>query len=282
MEQFGYYKHGDLSPEAIAAMRRELAVATREVSDFTISFVSRQQALGSGTLVTAHGEPGVLTAFHVAEELQSREEPFGMIISEQIHQFIWDLDWINVVPIGKPIDRTHPELGPDLAFIRLLEPQKLGTLRSKKSFYRLDGRSFEQWRKYPYQNMSWWIAGSPAEFSSSTGEFGTGQHILSATHFHAEATFESFEDRGDFDFVQLEVTSGAHRFPANYGGVSGGGIWLAPLAMDPDVGPTTLRKEPPFLVGTAFVQSPDEGQKRHIIGHGPKSLYSAVLRALAK
>lgn len=282
MEEFGYYKHGDLSPEALDTMRRALHVATREVSDFTVSFVSRQQTLGSGTLVTAHGHPGVLTAFHVAEELQARGEAFGINVSEQVHQFIWELDWVEIIPIGKPSDRRRPELGPDLAFLRLLEPQRLGTLRSKKSFYRLDGRSFDQWRKYPFQHMPWWIAGSPAEFSTSIGEPGTAQHILSASHFHAEATFESLEERGDFDFVRLEVTAGAHSFPANYGGVSGGGIWLTPLALDPDTGPTTIRKEPPFLVGTAFVQSAEDGHKRHIIGHGPKSLYSIVPQVLAR
>ena len=282
MEEFGFYKHEDLPPDGLNAIRRAKEEATREIADFTVSFVSRQRVLGSGTLVTTHGHSGVLTAFHVAEELKNRGEKFGMIISEEIRQYLWEMDWVEIVPVGTPSDPMRPDLGPDLAFIRLLEPQKLGTLRSKKSFYRLDGRSFDTWEKYPLKEMSWWIAGSPAEFSTSAGEPNTAQHILSASHFLAEAAFQSKTDRGQFDFVDLEVFAGAESFPADYGGVSGGGIWLVPLRFERDEDPSTIVREPSFLTGTAFYQGPEDDQKRNIVGHGPTSLYTVVPSALAQ
>lgn len=282
MEDFHILENDDLPPEALEAIRRAQEEATREISDFTISFVSQQCTLGSGTLVTSQGCHGVLTAFHVAEALMRRNETFGMIISDQIHQFMWRMDWVDIIPVGKPDDPTRQDLGPDLAFFRLLEPQRLGTLRSKKSFYRLDGRSFDQWRDYPFERMPWWIAGSPEEFATSEGERNTARHILSASHFHAEATFLSFEGRGEFDYVNLEVIAGAHSFPADYGGMSGGGVWLTPLALAPNADPATIQKMPPLLFGTVFYQSAEFDQKRCISGHGPKSVYMVVPRTLAQ
>ena len=280
MDEFGYYKHGDLSPEALAAMRRAMDSGVRQINDFTVSFVSRQRPLGSGTLVRAGDRHAILTAFHVAKVLQERDEPVGVIVSDRDHQLFIEPLGFDFISVGEPANRKHPELGPDLAVLRILDLPRLAILTSKKSFYRLDGRSFNEWKNRPIEQMPWWIAGAPAELARSIGEIDTAKHILAATHFHAEATLVAMEERQGFDFAELQVTAGSHSFPSDYGGVSGGGIWLAPLQMDPDIGPTSITPASPLLAGVAFYQGALQNGHRAIIGHGPQSVYERAATAL--
>jgi len=92
---------------------------------------------------------------------------------------------------------------------------------------------------------------------------------------------ESHESRDEFDFVRLRVTAGDYGFPKNYGGVSGGGIWLLPITMDPDVGPSSINFDAPFFAGVAFHQSGLTGRIRVITGHGPNSIYTMLMQRLS-
>ena len=121
--------------------------------------------------------------------------------------------------------------------------------------------------------MLWHLVGAPDERSSSEGIFGTRDHILGVKHFLGEATYKERAIRGQFDFVTLQLIAGQYTFPSNYGGVSGGGIWLLPLTMDPDVGVSSMSYEAPILAGVPFYQREIFNGEREIICHGPNSIY---------
>lgn len=279
MEEFGRYRNGDLPHDLVEKTK---AAATREISDFSVSLISQQEVLGSGTLVTASDAVGILTAHHVAQVIAERGEAVGVNISEHIHQFFLLPTLMEIRPVGTPANPARPEDGPDLSVIKILDPHFLSTLRSRKSLYRLEGRSFEEeFAAYPFQEMPWWVMGSPAEFSTHEGEVGTPEHILGAVHFAAEATFVALTRRGDFDFAEVRITAGSHGFPVAYGGVSGGGIWITPFTLDPEVGFKTMGYASPFLAGVAYYQGPLEGTGRSILGHGPESIYRHAREVLA-
>ncbi len=277
MEEYGRYRQDEIPPEKVEAAK---AAATREVSDFSVSLISQQKVLGSGTLVSAGNAMGILTAYHVAEVVFRRQEPLGLNISDHVHQCFVDPAHMEHRSVGIPASWKRPEDGPDLSVIKLLDVGLLSTIRSRKSCYRLDGRSFSEYSGYPLNQMPWWIMGSPVEFERHQGELGTGKHVLTAIHFAAEASFIRFAHREPFDFIELRATAGAHGFPLRYGGVSGGGIWFAPLTMDPDVGVTSLGYASPILAGVVYYEGDLESGERRMLGHGPESVYGQAREAL--
>jgi hypothetical protein len=278
MSEFGYYRGKDI-PEDLRRKAQEQA--TREISDFTVSLIQDQRLCGSATLVSAHGAYYLLTAHHVAKEVCGKsEKPLGINIDPNPHQFFIEQSMLQHIEVGKPPTENSPD-GPDISAIRILDPDKLTRIGSKKSFYRLDGKSSDTYNE-KYDMDSWWIAGAPFEFTYGEGEPGTGHYVLGVTHFHAEATFMSVASRDGFDFLSLSAYAGSHQFPANYQGVSGGGIWFAPQTIDPDVGMSSLSYASPFLAGVAYYQQPTESDQMLIFGHGPESIYQRVYQALAQ
>ena len=94
-----------------------------------------------------------------------------------------------------------------------------------------------------------YLVGAPAERSRSEGQLGTRNHLLVAVHLIGEGTFKERVSRDGFDFVTLRLLARSHNFPLKYGGVSGGGVWILPLTMDPDKGLTTISYDPPLSAG---------------------------------
>src|SRR5207253_298435 len=96
------------------------------------------------------------------------------------------------------------------------------------------------WLDLPIDAMPWYLVGAPEERSGSEGRRGKRNHVLTAVHLLGEASFRSRAVRGDFDFVTLRMPAGSQNYPSNYGGVSGGGVRLLPLTMDPDKGISSI------------------------------------------
>jgi len=273
---FGYYPHSTLKPEMLSHARRELV-------DYTISLVLNLKPVGSGTLINVAGVDGILTAHHVSQIVfEGKEKDLGINCANYYHHLSVPISHLKHFVIGA-CDENTARVGPDLAFIQILDPRVLGTLRSKKSFFHLDKRKevFDWLQSLPirqlYRAMNWFIGGAPQEFSKSFT--AQGEPILKESHFVGEATFLSITTRLEFDYVRLRLTAGYHNFPGQYKGVSGGGIWLVPFTMDPDKGQQTARYIP-FLAGVVYIQSATQHHGRIITGHGPSSLYTTLVRHL--
>ena len=267
MHEFGFHPEIEIPATLMIA-------ATLEMSHFMVSLILNQRLIGSGTLVCVDDIHAILSAHHVAELLDEPDVThLGINIAAYPHGFFVAVEQLQHVVIGSCAAGASEELGPDLSLIRLLSPDSIATIKSKKSFYRLDNpRRDRFWLELPIAHMPWYLVGAPAERSSNQGEFGTPGHILTAVHFHAEATFKSRVSREGFDFVTLQLIAGEHSYPADYRGVSGGGVWVLPLTMDPDKGASTLSYDPPTLAGVAFYQTELSSGERQIICHGPESV----------
>jgi hypothetical protein len=244
------------------------------MSHFIVSLIINQELIGSGTLVRVDHAFAILTAHHVAKLVESLVVThLAVNIAAEPHGFFLPIQTLEHVVVGRCAAGVNEELGPDLSLLRLLDRKAIGTIASKKSFYNLDVPTRTQfWSNLPIDQMPWYVVGAPAERSRSEGQHGTRNHLLVAIHLIGEGTFKERVSRDGFDFVTLRLLAGSHNFPLNYGGISGGGVWILPLTMDPDKGSSTISYDPPLLAGVAFYQfAPDSG-KRDIVCHGPESV----------
>jgi len=246
---------------------------TREMANYTVSLILRQRLIGSGTLIRVGDKHGILTAAHVAAIVENADQAIGINVADHPHGFFIPTQCLEHIVVGATPRLDSPD-GPDLSILRILDLNRLATIKSKKSFYPLDRPKLVGfWNTLPISEMLWHLVGAPDERSTSEGMFGTQDHILGIKHFLGEATFKERRIRGEFDFVTLELLAGQYSFPSDYGGVSGGGIWLLPLTMNPDVGVSTMTYDAPILAGVPFYQREIVNREREIICHGPESIY---------
>jgi hypothetical protein len=228
-ERYGEILLRDLPEEHFSAIKKRAHDASH---DFFVSIIFDDLLRGSGTLIDAWGTLGILTAYHVAERTLDRDRngTFALNIDDRPHRFEIPRCCIEHVPLGVP-DKDRPESGPDLSLLRLSGASTISTLKSKKSFYRIGGKSFDDYRGIDPERLFWWIVGAPGSMHrpmSSTTDKGS----LLAKHLIAEARYGGTTERGGLDILRLVLLAGRNPFPRNYQGVSGGGVWVSALTME--------------------------------------------------
>jgi len=257
-----------------------LEQASRHASNYSVIFVRDGQVFGSGTLVKVEeGVHGILTAHHVALVAENKNDrEFSLCIhGKVIHRLDVNTSQYHHLIVGD--SRRHfDHSGPDLSLLMLTDRKLFATLDSVKSFYPL--RKQCDVGLYPVEKLRhipWVISGSPAEFSEELGMY-RGERLTKHCDFHIPVHFRSLRQKAGFDYFRFEVHSGVHGYPKAYGGVSGGGVWMATIEQmtngDIDF--------PPILQGVVFYESRpyEQHTRRLLIGHGPESIYARLSAAL--
>ncbi len=233
----------DIPPGLLRKVQEE---ARTSIEPYCVSFVRHQKSFGSGTFVHAFGAFGILTADHVAKNLfDHHDSPIGVVITKEPAATFLRRDQIEVVEIGGPLAAdSYTENGPDLAFLKILDPDLLSTIRAKKSFVPLERGLLEGYEMafteglYPSPII---VAGAPEILDVHQGELGTSKHVLQTAHFTGEVEFVRMVQEKEFDLITLRTSSGKYGFPSDYGGLSGGGLWFAPFSIDPDQGFSSIK-----------------------------------------
>jgi hypothetical protein len=274
-ERYGEIILRDLPEEHLSAIKKRAHDASH---DFFVSIIFNDLLRGSGTLIDAWGTHGILTAYHVAEGTLDRapDGMFALNIDDRPHRFEIPRCCIEHIPLGVP-DEIRPENGPDLSLLRLSGASIISTLKSKKSFYRIGGKSFDDYREIDPQKLFWWIVGAPGSMHrpmSST----TDEGALLAKHLIAEAGYGGMTERGSLDILRLVLLAGQNPFPRNYQGVSGGGVWVSALTMERGAALTTTELTPCHLAGVVYYQGDlnANSDSREIFANGPLSLASLL------
>jgi hypothetical protein len=271
--QFGEIKWRDIPNERLMIIRKEAADA---IHDFFVSIIFEDELRGSGTLIDAWGTLGILTAYHVAQQTLDRD-PYGALclnIADYPHRFEIPRGSVEHIPLGTP-PKDALRAGPDLSFIKLSGGSILSQLRSKKSFYRISGKSFDPFRSLKLEHLVWWIAGAPAERSKPMTSKSV-EGALAASHLIAEAGFRSLDKNGELDTLRLSLIAGDEPFPKDYRGVSGGGIWVSAFMVEYGGKLDTVEFTPCHLAGVAYYQDELRRGTREILGNGPCSLQSLL------
>ena len=257
------------------------ADVARTLSHYTVGFAAFTRKgniedavpAGSGTLVRVGGVKGIVTARHVIEALQRRDET-------ALLRFPLRSDTI----LSHRIDLGHAEFlilpgtdgpdGPDLGFMRsplVTEETLVGT----NSFYPLDAPRPPMKGSYRGLGMVDLLLGIVAEWTTDVERKEERRRkefmLLSAGGFDGNE-----REHAGFDLATFtpDFASGKDP-PRSYAGVSGGGIWR--VFFKPD---GSNKVEHRRLVGTAFYEFEQGDGVTRIIHHGPSALEQRLLPAV--
>jgi hypothetical protein len=256
----------------------EYLEAGRAVNNYPVSLVEGNDLIGSATLISIGKASGLLTADHVWQRILKGEVKghFCMVFGAEIQRFEYPFEECTPIVVGH-YSPDHAEEGPDLVFIHLHNLLKLGTIMSRKSIYPLVpeyGKVFDQ---IPCDRYKWLVWGTPAE-ASSLSSTQAGEPLLKIVQFTGGADFLEKIERDGFDYVKLQIPSGNNNFPNQYGGVSGGGVWI-PIRTSEDPEGKILKPMVSLLfAGVAYFQIDAEGNFKTLIIHGPKSIYERLVQ----
>ncbi|MGD0695612.1 MAG: hypothetical protein ABSB82_12240 [Terriglobia bacterium] len=223
---------------------------------------------GTATCVAASGKAYLLTAAHVWRELHGERFALGLERDRLLIPIYKDLIEVTVLEPTGPL-----EWGSDLALIKL--PDILAVdIRQVKAFYNLDKRRPEPGDQPGYDRGLWAVIGAPAERST----FGETEAVLKISLLASVVV--SSHQRDGFDYVDLGFYhQGRSDLPNSYGGLSGSGLWHAPIRKSVS-GAVSWTGEA-RLEGVAFYQKFTDEKEGVIRCHGRTSVYEQALRRVA-
>ncbi|MBN1803652.1 MAG: hypothetical protein JW837_00235 [Sedimentisphaerales bacterium] len=248
------------------------------IHGYTIALVrvqsdqSKENVFGSGTLVSLHGEYGILTAAHVTEEMSNMYE-VQFCITKNRHRFVVKKEHLSVLKVGWPGEITLD--GPDLSFV-LMPMYMVGTIKAYKSFYPLDHILHYNMTECDFMNTSpYFISGYIGKQTISKTQNGglTGSHGLQPFIGISES-IENYSVRGNYDYCSIPIEYVSNNGnPEDFKGFSGGGLWKGKFYRDVK---NELRVDDFILQGVAYYQSQMKCKNRKIICHSHKSISTAA------
>lgn len=224
---------------------------------------------GTGTLIRSGDRYFILTAAHCVNKIVKFEE-LGLVLKNEEHRF--------TVSIMQPIyigNRISDEWGPDLAFLPL-QPNDAGKISaySNKIFYNLDRFEAEMVGEDPaYKNGYWVLTGAPDVYSTFEEPSRLGYKAMA---YHVNVAEPIIKN--DFDYLHIPVALDRKNVPANFEGVSGGGLWWMETSKADDE--SVVLAKSPRLEGCAFFETPPQGEQVFIRCHGWRSIYVKGLAEL--
>ncbi len=233
--------------------------------------------IGSATLVSIGRSHGLLTADHVWQALRRAGDydHFVMVLGGKHGRVNCPFKDCTSFVVGE-YSEAHKEEGPDLVFIRFDYVSLVGVLTGPKSFYPIEAEKEQLIRDIPYARCGWVVSGTPQE-GTFTKVAPDGMIIARMNQWAGRSDFESAEERDGFDYVKIRITRARDRYPAKYGGVSGGGVWIPVKYAD---APLVSAEKPMVslvLAGVAYYDTEDPSEETHLSLHGPKSIYTRLI-----
>jgi hypothetical protein len=243
----------------------------REVRYFGVSLIAttieddRRAIPCAGTLVMINGVPGVLTARHVWEAIQSLGV-LGVMLNDRTLRV--STNTIHVVSPGYssalPDDKSARV--PDIAFLALTHEHRSTIEARGRTFYDITRR-----RNSPA------LATSPDDgFCVATGtlEQLTDRESRKVCSFNYATGVDRLitQDGWDFLYVHLNVEENPTLPVSTFGGMSGGGVWRARYGVNPDKEFSLIDLS---LIGVTFLETAEPG--RQLVAHGPHSIYDRIV-----
>lgn len=268
--------------------RPSIEVARNNMESYSMAFVYDTGLQGSGTLAKLDDRYGILTCQHVAKALMdSRTEKFFIPVETVEHSFWIEKKWIKVieVPGYKTHEVAHGGRGSDLAFVELLHPANVRSLKVRKSFYDLNRIAQEGLTLGPSPEGKLpgvLIGGWPDELSGERESVRGNGPVLEAIMMTAPAFVRQYFEKEGFDYALIDIASGpgGELPPEDFGGVSGGGVWIPVVVTDVPGGTPMTEEARGELVGVVWYQSDHMGDRRQLVVHGPRSITGAMRDAI--
>jgi len=236
--------------------------------------------LGSGVLVRKGKHFGILTAHHCLHAC-SPEVQLGSHSGDRMCFLVNPGKGIFVQPEELlEHELTVPkvdEFGPDLTFIEILSPERLGTFKAAGTFWSLDRQSSEVLKEFGQPLMPAASVGFP-EVHYNTIEEGNRTRIQLRHMIYDNAIKEgaAFEKDG-WDYLDSTIWyPGDANLPASFAGMSGGPVWGMNLLHHKSDGHISIEKH--ALIGITFYEVFRKGDEGRLRAHFIKSIYDMAWR----
>ncbi len=205
--------------------------------------------IGSGTYVTLQGVYGILTAHHVAEQLELGCH-LGLVLIPGEHRNTTDFQYLRIVNIARGFIDAD---GPDLSFI-VLPNAKASELKPYKHFHNLEVDLDIMLNKPPDTHGGiWFICGLLDERTKEETSSKGFDQIMSLEGTCSAVGVDRLYTHGDFDYIEADVEyDKGFDVPKTFGGISGGGLWQVTIKKCPN---DKFEPQNYFLSGVAFYQS---------------------------
>jgi hypothetical protein len=246
----------------------------------TILFLNGSFA-GSGTFVSCHDTYGVLTAHHIPCNPYFKEKCFdfsigsaqrlGLGITSGLHSFEIEMKYLNLTEVGKPLDGKYGPDGPDIAFLEILDTDKLGSIKARKSFFDIAYNKEENLALSLEDQGLWSVSCCPEEFNIEEGPRDGFENVIKTGPFAGWTSVHNRNEIDGFDYVDVGTTSTFS--PSSFSGASGGGVWKVQMSKKKDAPLEEIKYESPILSGVIFYQENKDIRKRYLRCHGGKTIY---------
>jgi hypothetical protein len=226
--------------------------------------------LGSATLVQYGKHKGLLTAQHVIEKTDYYKcVSVGLVISFSEHRFTIKREYLQ----EKAIKPDSPELGPDLAFIKIPEVDA-SRIAARKGFWQMDTNLKRLPGLLVTRNRGMWIIfGCPASYQGIEPSASSFERTFVPGGLMAMSSKPRVIARKTYDYFEVSAFyEGGNDLPETFAGVSGGGLWYVPLS-NISAESEEIQVHHPTLMGLAFYETGVNERSRVIRCHGPKSIY---------
>jgi hypothetical protein len=227
---------------------------------------------GSGVLVCRGNRFGVLTAYHCVEDLKD-----GTFEGEKLVLNLKRYETIIIEPqaIARHILAVPntKKLQPDLAFVEILSPILLSSIRASSSFWHLNKKPRVLQTNFGYIGAPFVVTGYPGVYHKAEREENIiRKQIKHMTYLYAIRPRSILQDDG-WDYIEANNWYGPNNdLPKTFAGVSGGPIWGLQVTMSKRT--RQLRLERFALIGIAFLQIPFRKTTLRVRGHFIKSIYT--------
>lgn len=236
--------------------------------------------LGSGVLVRKGKHFGILTAHHCLHAC-SPEVQLGSHSGDKM---------CFVVSPGRSIfaepeellehELAVPkmdELGPDLTFIEILSPERLGTFKAAGTFWSLDRQPSDVVQAFGTPLTPIASIGFPEVHFNTVREGNTTRHqIRHMVYDNAIKEGDVFEKDG-WDYLDTTISDlNNPGLPSSFAGVSGGPVWGMELRHHKSDGHISIEKH--ALIGITFYEIFRQGDKGRLRAHFIKSIYDMAWR----
>ena len=233
--------------------------------------------IGSGTFVTFGQVHGILTAHHVVRGLTGQYS-LGLTGAREgeEHNLVVTRENLRICNIAIP---ETDEYGPDLAFIYLASWNDVCTIKASRSFHPLEHDRQEMLTGPPAADLGIWFAcGVPGERVTEVKSEKGFERLLSYQHWCGAGGANRESDRGDWDYVEMDVDNDPARgLPASFGGMSGGGLWQVTVAK---TSAGALQPRRALYCGVIFYQRANPDGTRTLRCHGRRTVYDHAFRAV--
>ena len=230
------------------------------------------QLVGSGTLVSAHGKRGLLTAAHVIDAIDPNKYALGISPGKGI--IVLEPSALSS-KVYRSSDDANEADGPDLAFCQLLSSGDLSTLAALKSFYDMTRIGKALLNDPPDESIGIWaLFGCPGVYSKEEIDIAAKRRTVTIKYVMGVVGLGEVEELEPFDYALASTSKTTGSVPSTFGGLSGGGLWQC-LLFEKD-GETNLLGHP-LLSGVAYWQSDPRAVKTMIRCHFRRSLYKVLV-----